>query len=86
MSTETPELDAFYRFAQRLLAQEGSEANLEDVLRAFRQQEDWAPRTPLGRRLKELRHQFIAEGGVLLSADEVSAEVSERRGRHFAGE
>lgn len=86
MSTETAELDAFYQFAQRTLRQEGADATLEDMLRAFREQERWVPRTPLGRRLKELRQQFLAEGGTLLTADEVAAEVRERRGRHFAEE
>ena len=86
MSTETAELDAFYQFAQRKLRQKGSDSTLEDVLLEFREQESWAPRTPLGQRLNELRQQFIAEGGKLLTADEVAAEVRQRRGRHFAEE
>jgi hypothetical protein len=86
MSIDSAELEAFYRFAQRKLRQDGSEASLEDVLREFREQESWVPRTPLGRRLKELRQQFIAEGGELLTPDEVEAEVRNRRGKHFAEE
>lgn len=86
MSTEAFELDAFYQFAQRKLHQERTDATLEEVLRDFREQEGWVPRTPLGRRLKELRQQFIAEGGQLLTADEVAAEVRDRRGKHFTEE
>lgn len=86
MSTEMPELDAFYHFAQRLLSQQGNDATLEDLLREFRQREDWQPRTPLGQSLKSLREQYIAEGGSLLTPDEVAAEVRERRGRQFAEE
>lgn len=86
MSAETAELEAFYQFAQQILREEGSNVALEDVLREFREQESWVPRTPLGRRLKELRQRFIAEGGKLLTPDEVAAEVRDRRGKHFAEE
>ena len=86
MSTAIAELDAFYQFALQKLRPERSDATLEDVLREFREQEGWLPRTPLGQRLKELRQQFIAEGGKLLTADEVAAEVRERRGKYFAEE
>ena len=48
MATEIPELDAFYRFAQRKLRDGGAETSLEEVLREFREQENWTPRTPLG--------------------------------------
>jgi hypothetical protein len=86
MSTDTTELDAFYQFAQRTLRTACADATLEDVLREFREQESWTPRTPLGKRLKELRQQFVAEGGELLTADEVTAELRQRRGKHFAEE
>lgn len=81
MATEIPELDAFFRFAQRKLRDGGTEISLEEVLREFREQENWTPRSPLGQQLQELRQQFIAEGGKLLTADEVAAEVRERRGK-----
>jgi hypothetical protein len=86
MSTEISELDAFYQFAQAKLHHEGPNATLEDALREFRAQESWVPRTPLGQRLNELRQRFIAEGGKLLTADEVATEVRQRRGKHFAEE
>ena len=86
MATEIPELDAFYRFAQRKLRDDGAETSLEEVLREFREQENWTPRTPLGQHLQELRRQFIADGGKLLTADEVADEVRERRGEHFTEE
>ena len=63
MATEIPELDAFYRFAQRKLRDDGAETSLEEVLREFREQENWTPRTPLGQQFQELRRQFIAERG-----------------------
>lgn len=37
-------------------------------------------RTPLGRRLEELRTQIVSSGTRLLSWDEVEREVAERRG------
>ena len=83
MSTETTELDEFYQFAQSVLRQQNSKIPLEDLLEEFREQESWVPRTPLGQRLKELRQQFLTEGGELLSPDEVAAEVRQCRGRHF---
>lgn len=42
---------------------------------------DFQPRTPLGSRLLALRNQYIASGGTLLSADEIDAELEQRRGR-----
>jgi hypothetical protein len=59
-------------------------ATLEDALREFRAQQQWQPRTKLGALLKELRSQFIAEGGRLLSPSEIAAEVHERRGDSFS--
>jgi hypothetical protein len=38
------------------------------------------PKTPLGKRLLALREQHIANGGKLLTEDELDAEVAERRG------
>lgn len=86
MATEIPELDAFFMFAQRKLRDGEAETSLEEVLREFREHENWTPRTPLGRQLQELRREFIAEGGKLLTADEVAAEVRERCGKHFTEE
>lgn len=37
-------------------------------------------KTPLGRRLREIRQRIVAEGGRLLDWDEVRAEVRSRRG------
>ncbi len=42
--------------------------------------EECQPCTPLGARLKELRQQYIAEGGRLYSIDEINREVAEGRG------
>jgi len=86
MATESSELDAFYEFAQQKLRGEAPQPTLEEVLCEFRQQEGWVPRTPLGQRLKELRQQFISEGGKLLDAEEVAEEVRQRRGKHFSEE
>jgi hypothetical protein len=86
MATELRELDAFFRFAQRKLRDGGAEMSLEEVLREFRELKNWTPRTPLGQQLQELRRQFIGEGGKLLTADEVAAEVRELRGKHFTEE
>lgn len=38
------------------------------------------PRTALGQRLQSLRQQHIANGGRLLDADELDAEMDQRRG------
>jgi hypothetical protein len=40
----------------------------------------YEPKTPLGRRLWELRQQMIASGERLLSWEEIEREVAERRG------
>lgn len=78
MAISQSELDAFYQFALH------NGNSLEDALAAFRANQDWAPKTPLGKKLKELRSQFIAAGGDLLTADEVAAEVRDRRGSTFS--
>jgi len=36
--------------------------------------------SPLGKRLIEIRKKFIAEGGELLSREELEQEIAERRG------
>ena len=54
------------------------QVTLEDALREFRDQQKWQPRTKLGARLKELRSQFIAEGGRLLSPAEIAAEIRQQ--------
>ena len=36
--------------------------------------------TPLGRRLRQLRNEFIAQGGKLLNREELERELAERRG------
>jgi hypothetical protein len=40
--------------------------------------------SPLGRRLMEIRKKFIAEGGKLLTPEELEREVAERRGGVYA--
>ncbi|MEW6366531.1 MAG: hypothetical protein AB1714_18035 [Acidobacteriota bacterium] len=39
------------------------------------------PRTDLGRRLWQLRQQYIAGGGRLYSAEEIQAEIDRQRSR-----
>lgn len=41
---------------------------------------DWKPKTPYGRRLLALRQEFIKSGGKLLSPEEISEELRQRRG------
>jgi len=43
-------------------------------------EEEFQPRTPLGRRLWELRKQIVASGKPLLDSDGIEREVAERRG------
>lgn len=43
-------------------------------------EEEFQPRTPLGRRLWELRKQIVASGEPLLDRDGIEREVAERRG------
>jgi hypothetical protein len=40
----------------------------------------WRPKTATGRKLLKLRNQFLAQGGELLDADDISQELRERRG------
>jgi len=40
----------------------------------------YMPRTPLGRKLMALREKAIAGGMPLMSSDEISEEISQRRG------
>ena len=42
--------------------------------------EEFEPRTPLGRKLWALRQQIIASGTPLLTAEEIEAELAEQRG------
>jgi hypothetical protein len=43
-------------------------------------EEDFQPKTPLGRRLWELRQEIIRSGEPLLDAEALEREVAERRG------
>lgn len=43
-------------------------------------------RTPLGRRLEELRRVIVSSGTRLLSSDELERDVAERRGERPASE
>ncbi len=84
MAIDAKELDAFYRFACEF-SSNGEAESIEDALRDFRtRQRQWQPRTPLGARLKDLREQFLTDGGKLLDADEVEADLRDRRGCTFA--
>lgn len=42
--------------------------------------ERFEPRSELGHRLRALRRKYVEAGGKLLTADEIAAEVRERRG------
>jgi len=42
--------------------------------------EEFQPRTPLGRKLWALRQQIIESGIPLLTAEEIDAELAEQRG------
>jgi hypothetical protein len=42
--------------------------------------ERFEPRSELGRKLRALRRKYVEAGGKLLTADEIEAEVRERRG------
>jgi hypothetical protein len=41
------------------------------------------PKTPLGRKLWELRQKIVASGEPLLDWEELEKEVAERRGDHY---
>jgi hypothetical protein len=41
--------------------------------------------SPLGNRLLEIRKKFIAEGGKLLTREELEQEIAERRGNASSG-
>ena len=40
----------------------------------------WRPKTAAGRKLLMLRNQFVAQGGELLDAEGIAAELRQRRG------
>lgn len=39
------------------------------------------PRTPLGKKLLEIRHRIVASGRPLLSWEDIEREIIEQRGR-----
>jgi len=41
---------------------------------------EFSPKTPLGKRLWEIRKKYVASGEPLLDWDEIEKEVKERRG------
>lgn len=47
---------------------------------------DYTPRTELGRLALAARREYLASGGLLLSADEIAQEVAERRGGTHRGD
>jgi hypothetical protein len=64
----------------------GTSGSSAQLLREFHAQQDaWQPRTALGRRLKELRAKFVADGGQLLTDEQIEEELRERRGS-FSGD
>jgi hypothetical protein len=46
----------------------------------IRVDKDFQPKTPLGRRLWELRKRIVASGEPLLDWDDLERELAERRG------
>jgi hypothetical protein len=40
----------------------------------------WRPKTATGRKLLQLRKRFLAQGGELLDAEGIAAELAQRRG------
>jgi hypothetical protein len=85
MPSDTCELDEFLQFAADLKTA-GTMVSLDEAMQRFRGRQRFPARTPLVRTLDQLRAQFIAEGGTLLTADQIEQEVRERRGAHFAEE
>ncbi len=86
MAIDPKELDEFYDFVKTNAANGGAES-LEEALHRFRiEQDDWKPKSPLGRRLKELREKFVTNGGHLLTTEQVDADVRDRRGSTFSEE
>jgi hypothetical protein len=64
----------------------GAVGSQDELLRQFHaQQSAWQPRTALGRRLKELRERFVADGGQLLTNEQIDEELRARRGA-FSGD
>lgn len=47
---------------------------------------DYKPRTELGKRLIEIRRNFILKGGKLLSPEEIDREIELRRGGYSVGD
>ncbi len=45
-----------------------------------RQERQWKPKTALGKKLMAMRAAYIRRGGKLLTAEEIDAEIRERRG------
>jgi len=60
--------------APKLDEQDGTAAARTDGVAAER------PRSALGRRLREIRERIVASGIPLLNAEELEAEIAERRG------
>lgn len=44
------------------------------------------PVSPLGARLREIRDEYLAGGGVLLTAEELDEERAQRRGQRCPGD
>jgi len=54
--------------------------NLDPKAEALAELDSYVPRTPLGRKLVELRRAYVEEGGELLDWEGIEREVAERRG------
>jgi hypothetical protein len=52
----------------------------------FSKDTERTPRTPLGKKLLEIRRKIVASGRPLLTWDDVEREISEQRGRQTTGE
>lgn len=88
MSGTTPtELERFHDFIGEKLANGGAMLSPEEALRQFRaDQQSSGARTPLGKKLRELRSKIVADRQPLLSLDELDREIAERRGERILGE
>lgn len=77
MTITTHDFDAFVQFAMPLIERSGDELSWGQLIEHWKNQDQ---RTPLVELLDHTRSEFVAEGGKLLSDEEVYAEADARRG------
>ena len=53
---------------------------IETIDSSYTKPSEFQPCTPLGKQLLALRQQHIANGGKLLTANELEVEIEQRRG------